>query len=111
MDDISKKLGVRIRRLRNEQGISQEELAYKSYISPAHLGQIERAQKKPTIETVAKISSALGVSLSTLFSFDSPQPPADGDPVINKILAQLADMTANERKDILKIIRIYKRAD
>ena len=38
MSDIAKQLGERIRQLRNTKHMSQEELAFKAGISPAHLG-------------------------------------------------------------------------
>jgi len=53
MSDIAMQLGQRIRDLRTERHMSQEELSFKAGISPAHLGQIERALKNPTIDTVA----------------------------------------------------------
>ncbi len=107
MSNIAKELGLRIRQLRNEKHMSQEELAFKAGISPAHLGQIERAVKNPTIDTIGKISSALDVPVTELFSAERiaaiPQ-----NLTIGKINAQLADMTEEEQKDILRIIRIFR---
>lgn len=61
MTDAARKLGMRIRQLRNEKNMSQEELSFKAGISSAHLGQIERATKNPTIDTISKIASALNI--------------------------------------------------
>ncbi len=47
--------------------MSQEELAYKAGLRPAHLGQIERAVKKPTVDTIGKLAEALNVEASELF--------------------------------------------
>ncbi|MEI3162894.1 MAG: helix-turn-helix transcriptional regulator [Lachnospirales bacterium] len=58
MDNISQQLGNRIRTIRTTLGISQEELAFKSGISTAHLGQIERGLKAPTIVTINKIAKS-----------------------------------------------------
>ena len=107
MSDIAKELGLRIRQLRNEKHMSQEELSFKAGISPAHLGQIERAIKNPTIETIAKIACALDVPVTVLFSeeriISKPQ-----SLMIEKINAQLIDMSEEEQKDILRIIRIFR---
>lgn len=106
MREIATALGLRIRELRNERHMSQEELAFKAGISAAHLGQIERALKNPTIDTVAKIAAAMGVPITTLFTED--QPKADmGSPVISKINAHLMDMTEDQQRDFLRIIRIF----
>ncbi|KAB4867635.1 helix-turn-helix transcriptional regulator, partial [Bacteroides thetaiotaomicron] len=56
MSDIAIQLGQRLRALRRERGISQEELSFKAGISAAHLGQIERAVKKPTVEPIGKLA-------------------------------------------------------
>ncbi len=107
MSDISKFLGQRIRQLRNERHMSQEELAFKAGISAAHLGQIERALKTPTVETAARIASALSVPVPELFS-DSAAPPRPENTTIEKINAHLSTMSEDEQKDFLRIVRIFK---
>lgn len=107
MSDIAKQLGQRIRELRNEQHMSQEELSFKAGISPAHLGQIERALKNPTVDTVAKIAVALGIPISDLFTME-PVSVVPQNTTIGKIHAQLLSMSEEEQKDILRIIRIFR---
>lgn len=107
MSDIAKQLGQRIRELRTEQNMSQEELSFKAGISPAHLGQIERALKNPTIDTVAKIAAALDIPISSLFTMDAVSAVSQNTTVV-KINAQLLGMTEEEQKDILRIIRIFR---
>lgn len=112
MDNLSVKFGRRLRTLRTEKKMSQEELSFKAGISPAHLGQIERAEKKPTLETIGKLAEALEISLPELFSFDvdpSTQKAETGSTVVSKINAQLKDMTEEEQRDVLRIIRIFRR--
>ena len=67
MSEIAKILGKRIRSYRTAVGISQEKLAELSGCHHTYIGQIERGEKNATIESIEKISSALNVSLSTLF--------------------------------------------
>ena len=98
MSEIAKQLGQRIRELRNERHMSQEELSFKAGISPAHLGQIERALKNPTIDTVSKVAAALGVPVSTLFTEDSVSVPLQNT-TVEKINAQLLSMNEDEQKD------------
>lgn len=107
MSDIAKQLGQRIRELRNNLHMSQEELSFKAGISPAHLGQIERAVKNPTIDTIAKIATALNVSIADLFTEDSISAPTQ-KAIVGKINAHLLNMSEEEQKDILRIIRIFR---
>ena len=61
----------RIRHLRRQRDMSQEELALRAGINTVYFGQIERGQKCPTVDTLYKIASGLGVSLSDLLRFDA----------------------------------------
>ena len=108
MSDITIQFGKRIRALRSEQGVSQEELSFKAAISGAHLGQIERAVKKPTVETVGKLAAALGVPVTALFSAEFTPEVENGSATLAKINAQLSSMSEDEQKDILRVIRIFK---
>jgi len=66
MSDLTNKLGKRIRNYRLKLGFSQEQLAEKSCCHPTYIGQIERGEKNPTIDSIEKITRALGISLSQL---------------------------------------------
>ena len=67
MSDIAKVVGQRIRNFRTAKGLSQEKLAELSGCHPTYIGQLERGEKNATIESIEKISVALGVPLSTMF--------------------------------------------
>ena len=60
-------IGQIIRRLRKERGLSQEVLSGFAGIARSHLAMIEPGVKSPTIETLWRLSDALGIRLSTLF--------------------------------------------
>ena len=67
MSEIAKRIGNRIRNYRTARGLSQERLAELAGCHPTYVGQIERGEKNATLESVERIASALGVSLSGLF--------------------------------------------
>lgn len=69
-ETINKQVADRIRQLRQNKGYSQENLAHSAELSPPYIGQIERYEKKPTIDTLARICHALDISLPTFFLFD-----------------------------------------
>jgi transcriptional regulator with XRE-family HTH domain len=56
---IYKTVGVAVRYERKKAGLSQEELAEKADFTRNYIGDIERGDKKPTIETLAKIAKVL----------------------------------------------------
>lgn len=55
-------LGMAIRAIRKEKGISQEELADFAGIDRSHVGRIERGERNVSIQNVIKIAGALDCS-------------------------------------------------
>jgi transcriptional regulator with XRE-family HTH domain len=66
--DLPAVLGQNLRRLRTRQGHSLERLAKLSGVSRAMLGQIETGKSVPTISTLWKITTALGVPFAQLLA-------------------------------------------
>ena len=63
----SETIGDKIKLLRNKQGLTQDELARKSDLPYTTLTKIEtNVITKPSIQTVMKIATGLGVSLDNL---------------------------------------------
>ncbi len=61
------KLGKKIKKLRTDLGLSQDELARKTDVPYTTLTKIETGViKKPSVYVVAKIAKALGVSVDDL---------------------------------------------
>jgi transcriptional regulator with XRE-family HTH domain len=69
-NDLPKRLGNRIRELRNRAGITQAQLADRVDISHEFMSRLERGLKAPSLDSAAKIANALGVTLSVLFDFE-----------------------------------------
>lgn len=63
---VSQKIGKRIRQLREEKHITQEDLALESKLNRAYVGYIERGERNPSTETISKIAKALRVPLHEL---------------------------------------------
>jgi transcriptional regulator with XRE-family HTH domain len=65
-DRLLAAFGRNVRKLREEQGLSQEKLATKASVDRAYLSGIESGARNPGVLTVAKLAKALGVSASVL---------------------------------------------
>lgn len=65
--DIKSLVGKRIKELRNQLGISQEELADIAGLDRTYITSVERGKRNISIVNLEKLSSALGVSLKTFF--------------------------------------------
>ncbi|MBE7011983.1 MAG: helix-turn-helix transcriptional regulator [Ruminococcaceae bacterium] len=64
----SKIVGQVINEFRKRKGISQEVLSGLADIGRTHLSAIERGERKPTLETLYRICSAMDVSMSAVVS-------------------------------------------
>src|SRR3989337_891314 len=62
--------GKRVRALRKNKGLSQEELAEKTDISSKYLSRVEMGQHFPSIDTLDKLANALKVDLKDFFMVD-----------------------------------------
>jgi transcriptional regulator with XRE-family HTH domain len=60
-------LARRISSLRKSKGMTQERLAAEANIDRVALANIETGKRRPTVTTVYRISSALGVHITDLF--------------------------------------------
>jgi transcriptional regulator with XRE-family HTH domain len=69
VDKIELTFGKRVRQLRLEKGLSQEELAFRAGVHRTYLGGIERGERNPSLKNIAAIAQALDVALSDLFLF------------------------------------------
>ena len=70
MED-SLKIGEKLRRLRTENGLTQEELANRAYLTKGFISQLERDLTSPSIATLRGILEVLGHDLSDFFR-DTP---------------------------------------
>lgn len=100
-------LGKKIKMERNKLNLTQEQLAEYVDISTAYLGQIERGERKVTLDKLLPIASRLGVSIDFLLS-DSIS--TQDDFYIN-IVRQLFSNRSNSEKELavntIKLIFTY----
>ena len=69
MKEIMTLFGMRIKELRKNKGLSQEEVAEKVNISSKYLSRIEMGQHFPSIDTLVNLADVLKVELKDFFEF------------------------------------------
>lgn len=60
-------VGLNLRRLRVEQAISQERLAFDSGVDRSYLGGVERGDENPTVDILDRLAETLSVPIADLF--------------------------------------------
>lgn len=92
-------MGKNITCIRNKNHLTQEQLAEKINISTVFVSQIETAVRKPSLETIHKISVALNTTIDSLIDNNKIQAKYD------EFLTLLQDKNADEISFILNVLR------
>lgn len=118
MNNISEILGQRIRFYRKQRKLSQEKLSELSDLHPTYIGQIERGEKNPSIESVYKISQALQIPISKLLEkldeyqnadilIESVYKDKDTDNNIPLKIYELVSLEPKKNQELLYRIMLY----
>lgn len=87
-------------------GLSQEELAHRCNMQASHIGQIERGQKCPTLDTLEKLATGFNITVSQLTDYSSKVIIPKNE-TINKINSYLNMLNNKQQKQILNIIKTF----
>ena len=64
--DARERLAKNLRRLRQQRGWSQEQLAFEARIHRTYISDLERGARNPTITVVDKLATTFGVRVGEL---------------------------------------------
>ena len=70
---IEEQIGEKIRNLRNQNGLTQEELADRTELTKGFISQLERGLTAPSVSTLYDIVECLGTNLSDFFHEEENQ--------------------------------------
>lgn len=104
MKCFQKELANIIRNRRQDMGMSQEELADKIDKTTGFVGQLERGESQPSLETFRALVCCLGIDANALF-YNQSERRADVDEVC--MLAE--QMDATKRMLLLEFARMLDR--
>ena len=99
MGEIARKLGLRIKELREKQGLTQLKLAEILDMEASNLSKIERGIQIPKEESLENISNALKVDVKELFNYSH---------IINKqeLISKITALLENTNEETLQ--RYYR---
>lgn len=103
MNSVKDRLGAMVREKRNAQHVTQEELAEKVNVTTGMIGQIERGETMPSVETLASLIDKLDLDPKTLFFGTNP---SDAEYV--ELCAVISKMSPSQRHTLLKFARIVR---
>lgn len=103
MKMVFKHLGQRIREERTKYRLTQEQLAEAAEINESYIGQVERGEKNPSLETLVSIANSLGVTVDYLLQDEVNVKP---NSLINELISITKDKDPDELRLMLNICRM-----
>ncbi|HWP60110.1 MAG TPA: helix-turn-helix domain-containing protein [Candidatus Acidoferrales bacterium] len=105
MSVLSKKLARRVRLLRQRRSWSQQRLGRIAGFTYKFIGQIERGEVSPTLNSLEKLARALGLQVGEFLSFEEAKKRKTKE----DILSQISPAEIRLVKNALRILdRLFK---
>ncbi|HYQ42238.1 MAG TPA: helix-turn-helix transcriptional regulator [Polyangiaceae bacterium] len=111
--DLAVRLAEQVRRLRIQAGLTQAELAARAGVTVETIARLERvlrgrlsANANPSLETMERIGTALGVEVSELLS-----PPGKLRPKDDRLASVLRGVSAATRRRVIRVAEALVRDD
>ncbi len=93
----------RIRKLRQQQGLSQQKLGDMLGLSAVSVGKWERGQTQPDIHSLTRMADIFGTTIDDLCGHDAPE--AAQDPNIHVMTRAFRQLTAEEQEKYIAVGR------
>ncbi|OPH52177.1 hypothetical protein BC351_33125 [Paenibacillus ferrarius] len=106
MSDLAKTIGEWIKYLREQRGLSQERLGEVSSLHRTYIGQMERGDANVTLETLEKVTEALGISVGELFRLINPEEDIKMSTTLSQIITVLQGRSVEDQKALLQVLAI-----
>jgi transcriptional regulator with XRE-family HTH domain len=68
VEDLRRAFGRRVRELRKQSGLSQEQLAERAGLHWTYVSGVERGLRTPGLDVIGRLAQGLGVSPAELFA-------------------------------------------
>jgi len=108
--DSKQAFGQYVRRIRNDMGLSQDELAFRCGLTTPMVSYIEKGERNSSFETLEKLAHGLGITMSKLLAFDEDNVPIY-DEDTNKILSHVLGLNPVQRKRALRVLKAMDCGD
>lgn len=104
MNDIKKKIGSRLKEIREQMKYTQEEIAAMMDITAKHYGEVERGNQSFSLENWVRLASILPIDFNYLFLGQTGSSIQEEiacystiDPELTKIILSIKQYAANQK--------------
>jgi transcriptional regulator with XRE-family HTH domain len=100
-------IGLRIRGIRKDRRLTQEQLAEKANVHPKYVSSLERGQENPTLEVLLKLAGALDVDISDFFAYEHE---GKDEKAVRELISSMVEGADDEKLQLAaKILRAIFR--
>lgn len=85
-------VGLNIKKIREEKGLMQKEVAEAAGMHPANYNKVEKGEREPSIDALDKISKLLGLTVDQLIHYEGKTPKE----------VTIKDKTTNEKMQLIE---------
>ncbi|GAV24440.1 transcriptional regulator [Carboxydothermus islandicus] len=114
-------LGYKLKKLREDMGLTQAELASQAGVSPGLIGQIEQGKVQPSLKTIEKLAEVLGTTpCYFILEQSSPEQMLNLmspelrelllNPNVQSLLSSICTLNEKELQFILNFIQLFKKS-
>ena len=97
----------RLRNIRIERGLSQDEVAKRAGTTKQSISRYENSVNKPTITAAKNIADALGVSLEYLYNGQEKTPAISDGGRTEEFAKLFSQLNAEEKRQIIDLIKLF----
>jgi hypothetical protein len=97
-----RQIGKRIKEIREQNNLSQAELAEATELSVSYISHVENAKRKASLESVLRIVNALGITVDELLAGVQLHNPTSYQTDIDLLMAECSE---KEKRFVYEIIK------
>jgi putative transcriptional regulator len=102
--DIVKKALTRLRKRREELGLSQAQIAEVVDVNPSYVGLLERCERVPSLEILIEMCRAVRLTPADLFADANPKPVKD-DQALAQVRVLFSRWSPEHRTAAVRVLR------
>ena len=104
---MPEKFEDRLRKARQDKGLSQADLAKRAKLQPSAVSHFETGTRAPSFENLRRLADALGVSIDFLLGRQTDGEAAG--PVAQKLFRNFEKMTSDDQETIAEMAEMLRR--
>lgn len=112
LTELRRQIGARLKRARQDRGLTQEQLAEAAGFHTTYIAKVEAGDRTPSLETLIRLSSIMNVSLQSVVAVVDRNPDAAvlGDDIQAEIVDFLQECGIQELHLIREFIALLQRS-